>query len=199
MLTIVVGLQFLDPKKSSSVTSIIPVTDELRHSMYVKLPRSSFEKEGNNSVSTYHEPIIEVSPSPEPLAKETYPIISDIEDLCNPQSRSMYATPPSSSFDREVNNSGSSSYSQTCEPIIETPPSLEPEANKTLPFIANMEDLVCDDNDDDDDDDGDDEDDSGDDHDDDMSQALVLASVEEAIDIHALKKFAAKWRTVHLV
>jgi hypothetical protein len=115
----------------------------------------------------------------------------------------MYATPPSSSFDREVNNSGSSSYSQTCEPIIETPPSLKPEANKTLPFIADMEDLVYDDNDDDDDDDGDDEDDSGDDdggdHDDDMSQALVLASVEEAIDIRAPKKFATKWRTVHLV
>lgn len=81
--------------------------------------------------------------------------------------------------------------------LIETPPSPEPEAKKALPFIADMEDLV--DDDDGDDDDDDDDEDIGGDHDDDMSQALFLASVEEALDIRVPKKFAAKWRTMHLV
>ncbi|GJU65689.1 transcriptional activator DEMETER [Tanacetum coccineum] len=195
-------------KDSSSVTSIIPVTDELKQSMYLTLPRSSYEKEGNNSGSTYYiqsnEPIIEVPLSPEPEAEDTYPVIDDIEDLCNPQRHSRDCTPPSPSFYQEVNNLGLSSYSQTCEPIVEIPPSPEPEAKKRVPFIADIEDIVyeSDDNDDGGDDEGGDDDsvdDDGGDRDDDMSQAIAFASVEEALDIRQPKKFSVKWRTMHLV
>lgn len=55
----------------------------------------------------------------------------------------MLSTPPSSSsFDPKVNNLGSSYQGQTCEPIIECPPSPVPEVEEML--IGDIEDLCYD-------------------------------------------------------
>nr|GEU84740.1 transcriptional activator DEMETER-like [Tanacetum cinerariifolium] len=123
----------------------------------------------------------------------------------------MYVTPPSSHFDQEVNNSGSTYYSQTCEPIIEVPPSPEPEAKETLPIIGDIEDLFSE---------PDEEEipiirlntaefketlketmDSDNIYlpEADMSRALVSSSAEEAPNMHMPKKFVAKSRTMHIV
>nr|GEU96700.1 transcriptional activator DEMETER-like [Tanacetum cinerariifolium]GEZ02898.1 transcriptional activator DEMETER-like [Tanacetum cinerariifolium] len=56
------------------------------------------------------------------------------------KSHSMYVKPPSSHFDQEVNNSRSTYYTQSCEPIIEVPPYPGPEAEETLPIIGDIED-----------------------------------------------------------
>ena len=124
----------------------------------------------------------------------------------------MYATPPSMHFDQEVNNSGSTYYSRTCEPIIEVPPSPEPEAEETLPIVGDIEDLLCEP-------DGDEEipiirlntdefketlketidTDNIDLPEADMSRALVSSSAKEAPDMHMPKKFVVKLRTMHIV
>ncbi|PWA45968.1 DNA glycosylase [Artemisia annua] len=138
--------------------------------------------------------------------------VTTIIPAANEQSHSMYATPPSMHFDQEVNNSGSTYYSQTCEPIIEVPPSPEPEAEETLPIVGDIEDLFCEPDDDEEipiirlntdefketlketiDTDNINLPEA------DMSRALVSSSAKEAPDMHMPKKFVVKLRTMHIV
>ncbi|KAI3675769.1 hypothetical protein L1987_85362 [Smallanthus sonchifolius] len=134
--------------------------------------------------------------------------VTSIVPAGNEESHSMHGQPPSS-VDLEVNNPGSyyQGQSQTCEPIIEVPPSPEPEVES---IIGDIEDLCC----------------ESDDEiptirlnteefketlketidtnnisipEADMSKALIAFSAEAANIRVPRKKFVAKSRTMHLV
>ncbi|KAI3769145.1 hypothetical protein L6452_00245 [Arctium lappa] len=66
--------------------------------------------------------------------------VTSIVPAANEQNHSMLNTPPSS-FDLELDTLGSSYHAQNTEPIIEVPPSPEPE--DALPIIRDIEDYYC--------------------------------------------------------
>ncbi|KAK9057183.1 hypothetical protein SSX86_024550 [Deinandra increscens subsp. villosa] len=136
--------------------------------------------------------------------------VTSIIPAGNEENPSMHGQPPSS-FDLEVNNLCSSYQGQiqTCEPIIEVPPSPEPEVES---IIGDIEDLCCE---------ADDDDeiptirlntqefretlketintDNISIPESDMSKALVSVSAEAPNIRVPPKKFVVKLRTMHLV
>nr|XP_043619619.1 DNA glycosylase/AP lyase ROS1-like [Erigeron canadensis] len=68
--------------------------------------------------------------------------VTSIVPVGNEQNYSVFGIPPSI-IDLEVNETSSSYYGQTCEPIIEVPQSPMPEVEDTLISVDDIEDLFC--------------------------------------------------------